>query len=117
MGAGGIGRCLRLLRLFYFSQSAESGSQGNIFGRPFGGRGELYFILSRGFGRDAAEVGVWVYRITEAKPVITVKVSVTTVNLVISGNLSSGPALEGGKITAARVVPKQHDTSENPTQG
>ncbi len=48
---------------------------------------------------------------------ITVKVSVITVNLVISGNVSSGPALEGGKITAARVVPEQDDTSVNPMQG
>ncbi len=62
-------------------------------------------------------VGVWVYCLTEAKPVITVKVSVITVNLVISGNLSSVPALEGGKITAARLVPKQDDTSAEPTQG
>ncbi len=37
--------------------------------------------------------------------VITVKVIVTTGNLVISCNPSSGPALEGDKVTAARFVP------------
>ncbi len=49
--------------------------------------------------------------------VITVKVIVITGNQVISGNLSSGPALEGGKITAARVVPKQDDTSADLREG
>ena len=48
-------------------------------------------------------VGFTVYR---SQTVITVKLSVITGKVVIPGNLSSGPALEGGNITESHVVPK-----------
>ena len=57
------------------------------------------------------------FTIYRGQTVITVKVSVITGEVVIPGNLSSGPALEGENITEAHIVPEKDATSANPKQG